>query len=60
MEDHILEMKHISKDYGGIHALLDVNFNLKKGRSPMSLRREWCRKVHPDENSHRGGKTIER
>ncbi|WP_195416187.1 sugar ABC transporter ATP-binding protein [Enterocloster citroniae] len=31
MEDHILEMKHISKDYGGIHALLDVNFNLKKG-----------------------------
>ena len=31
MEDHILEMKHISKDYGGIHALLNVNFNLKKG-----------------------------
>ena len=31
MEDYILEMKHISKDYGGIHALRDVDFNLKKG-----------------------------
>lgn len=31
MEDYILEMKHISKDYGGIHALRDVNFSLKKG-----------------------------
>lgn len=31
MEDYILEMKHISKDYGGIHALRDVDFSLKKG-----------------------------
>ena len=31
MEDYTLEMKHISKDYGGIHALRDVDFNLKKG-----------------------------
>ena len=49
MEDYILEMKHISKDYGGIHALRDVGFQPEKRRGFVSLRREWCRKVHPDE-----------
>lgn len=39
MEDYILEMKHISKDYGGIHALRDVDFNLKKGEVFVSAER---------------------
>lgn len=31
MGDYILEMNHISKAYGGIHALNDVSLSLKKG-----------------------------
>lgn len=31
MSDYILEMSHISKVYGGIHALNDVSLSLKKG-----------------------------
>lgn len=31
MDDYILEMKHISKSYGGIHALKDVGLQLKSG-----------------------------
>lgn len=31
MEEYVLEMQHIYKDYGGIHALYDVTFALKKG-----------------------------
>jgi len=30
-ENAILEMNHISKSYGGVHALRDVNFSCKKG-----------------------------
>ena len=31
MEDLILEMKNISKSYGGVHALKNVSLNIKKG-----------------------------
>lgn len=31
MEDYVLEMRNIYKDYGGIHALYDVTLKLKKG-----------------------------
>lgn len=31
MGDYVLEMKHIHKNYGGIQALKDVSFSLKKG-----------------------------
>lgn len=31
MEEYVLEMRSICKDYGGIHALYDVTLKLKKG-----------------------------
>ena len=31
MEEYVLEMKHIWKQYGGIHALSDVSLELRKG-----------------------------
>lgn len=31
MRDYLLEMKHISKSFGGVAALSDVSINLKKG-----------------------------
>ena len=31
MDDYILEAAHIHKSFGGIRALIDVDFNLKPG-----------------------------
>ena len=31
MSEYILEMKNISKRFGGIHALNDVNLQLRRG-----------------------------
>ena len=43
MEQYVIEMEHITKEFGSFKANDDITLKLKKGG------RKRCRKVHPDE-----------
>ena len=44
-----LECKNLTKDYGNVMALSDVNLTLESGRIVGLLRTEWKRKDHIDQ-----------
>lgn len=50
----ILEMRDIVKEYRGVRALNNVNFDLEVGDDPRFGRREWCRQIDFDKD-HGGG-----
>ena len=38
MDDHILEMRRITKTFPGVKALEDVSLAVRRGRDPRDLR----------------------
>ncbi len=53
MNEEVLRTEHISKSFGRVAALRDASIHLCQRRSARASRRQWCRKVHPVEDSYR-------
>lgn len=46
MHEKILEMKNVNKKYGGVNALKNVDFSLKRGEIHCLLEKTVQEKVH--------------
>lgn len=44
MEEKIIELKHVNKHYGGVHALKDVDFDLNRGEIHCLIGQNGCGK----------------
>ena len=55
-----LEMRHITKNFGGVHALRDVTLDRARGRGPRALRRERGGQEHADEDPRRRDHRLRR
>ena len=49
----LLEARHVTKAYAGVHALRDVSFELLRGRGPRPRRRERRGQVDAGQDHHR-------
>ena len=44
MEEKIIELKHVNKHYGGVHALKDIDFDLNRGEIHCLIGQNGCGK----------------
>ena len=55
-----LQMRHITKNFGGVHALRDVSVDRARRRGPRALRRERRGQEHADEDPGRRDHRLRR